>query len=172
MEWRGWKWFSVKNCNTYLSRKWFPNHQTKTTWLDSTYIQWSPSCEINPNLSSILEDLKAAMAWTIGSHIFSLMLTWHYALSVIIMPLSPDLSPPWLTSPPRSPRTCRAQSQAGAGSGPPHTRDISPHWCSFQLLSMKECSGKKVQKIKVRITLLTHPAKKIDQVDSEIKDVG
>ena len=37
------------------------------------------------------------------------------------------------------------------------------------LLSMKECSGKKVQKIKVG---QTHPAKKIDQMDSKNKDLG
>ena len=41
------------------------------------------------------------------------------------------------------------------------------------LLSMKESSGKKVLIVKVaQNDPLTHPAKKIDQVDSEIKDVG
>ena len=54
------------------------------------------------------------------------------SMIIIKMPLSAHPSPPWLTSPPRSPRTCRAQSQAGADSGPPHTRGISPRWCSSQ----------------------------------------
>ncbi len=41
------------------------------------------------------------------------------------------------------------------------------------LLTMKECSGKKVLIKKwLRMIPLTHPAKQIDQVDSKIKEMG
>ena len=42
-----------------------------------------------------------------------------------------------------------------------------------QLLSMKECSGKKVQKIKsAQNDPLDSSSQKNDQMDSEIKDMG
>ena len=96
----------------------------------------SPSCVINPILSSTLEDLKAAMAWTMGSHIFSLMFTCHHIRVIITDQV---YSPLRRTSPPRRPHTCRAQTQAGADSGPPHTRGSAQHWWSFQLRFLELC---------------------------------
>ena len=45
-----------------------------------------------------------------------------------------------------------------------------PHHPTPQLLSMKECSGKK--ELIVKVAQNDSSSQKIDQVDSEIKDVG
>ena len=81
----------------------------------------------------------------------------------------------FLSSPGPSPSPCpnRPPSQITKkkeGFGP--WADSKITWAT-QLLSMKECSGNKVQKMKVaQNNPLTNPAKKIDQMDSENKDVG
>ena len=109
--------------------------------------QLSPSCVISPILSSTLEDLKAAMAWTMGSHIFSLMSTCHHVIKVIIIYIC---SPPWRISSPRIPRTYTPDSLAEADSGTPHKQSISQRWCSFQPHFLK-----KIWKIKNQCDIIS-----------------